>query len=151
MLHFRSQLFECQSVNRHGLQALTRDRLADARALLRLRRYSAAYYVAGYAVECALKSCIAKRIARHDFPDKKLINDSYTHDLARLMSIAELKDGLDAARAADKTLGINWEIVRDWSEEDRYNLNISKEDALELYSAITIRQTGIMAWLRNHW
>jgi hypothetical protein len=67
------------------------------------------------------------------------------------MSIAELRDGLEAARAADKSLGLNWEIVRDWSEEDRYNLNISKEDALELYSAITMRQTGSMAWLRNHW
>jgi hypothetical protein len=107
--------------------------------------------MAGYAVECALKSCIAKRINRHDFPNKKLINDSHTHDLAKLMSIAELKDGLETARAADKSLGLNWKIVRDWSEEDRYNLNISKEDALELYSAITMRRAGIMAWLRNHW
>jgi len=67
------------------------------------------------------------------------------------MSIAEVRDGLEAARAAGKSLGLNWEIVRDWSEEARYNLNISKEDALELYSAITMRQTGIMAWLRSHW
>jgi hypothetical protein len=107
--------------------------------------------MAGYAVECALKSCIAKRICRHDFPDRKLINDSYTHDLGKLISIADLKSGLEAARALDKNFGLNWEIVRDWSEEDRYNLNISKEDARELYSAITMRRTGIMAWLRNHW
>lgn len=36
-----------------------------------------AYYLAGYAVECALKSCIARRTQEHDFPDKKLANDSH--------------------------------------------------------------------------
>jgi HEPN domain-containing protein len=138
-------------MNRRGLQVLTRDRLADTRALLRARRYAAAYYMAGYAIECALKACIAKRINRHDFPDKKLINDSYTHDLTKLVGIAALKSRLDAAHAADKAFRLNWEVVRDWSEEDRYNPNISRDDARELYSAIIKRRTGVMTWLRSHW
>jgi hypothetical protein len=107
--------------------------------------------MAGYAVECALKACIAKRINRHDFPDKKLINDSHTHDLARLVSIANLKNGLEAAYAADKDFERNWDIVRDWSAEDRYNPNISSEQARDLYNAITERRTGVLTWLRNHW
>lgn len=130
---------------------MTRDRLTDARTLLRAHRYCAAYYMSGYAVECALKSCISKRINRHDFPDKKLINDSYTHDLAKLVSTADLKGMLELAYAADKDLERNWEIVRDWSAEDRYNPNISKKQARDLYSAITERPAGVLTWLRNHW
>jgi hypothetical protein len=67
-------------MNRHGLQALTRDRLVDPRTLLREHRYSAACHMAGYAVECALKSCIAKRTNGHNFPYNKLVNDSYGDD-----------------------------------------------------------------------
>jgi hypothetical protein len=118
---------------------------------LRAHRYSAAYYMAGYAVECALKACIAKRTKRHDFPDKKIANDSYTHDLTRLVGIAGLESELDAVHASDKTFERYWRVVCRWSEEDRYNLSISNEDALELYNAITTRRSGVMTWLRNHW
>jgi HEPN domain-containing protein len=138
-------------MNRLTFQALTRDRLADARALLRAHRYCAAYYIAGYAVECALKSCIARQINRHDFPDKKVVNDSYTHDLSKLIGTADLKARLEVAYSGDKDLERNWEIVRDWSAEDRYNPNISRDDAHELYRAITERQVGVLTWLRNHW
>jgi len=107
--------------------------------------------MAAYAVECALKSCIAKQINRHHFPERKLVNDSYTHDLARLISTADLKSVLELASAVDKDLEHNWEIVRDWSTEDRYNPNISRKQARELYSAITERPAGVLTWLRNHW
>jgi hypothetical protein len=69
-----------RNMDRRGLQALTRDRLMDARALLRAHRCSGAYYMAGYAVECALKACIAKRTNGHNFPYNKLVNDSYGDD-----------------------------------------------------------------------
>lgn len=138
-------------MNRRAFQTLTRDRLADARALLRSHRYRAAYYIAGYAVECALKACIARHTKQHDFPEKKLVNDSYTHDLMKLVDVARLADTLSAAHLSDKNFALNWDVVRDWSEGDRYNLDISKEDARELYRAITRRRTGIMTWLRNYW
>jgi hypothetical protein len=77
----------------------------------------------------------------------------YTADLPHdsLGCRYRLQDVLEAAQTMDKNFEANWEIVLDWSEEARYNLNISREDALELYSAITMRRTGIMTWLRNHW
>jgi hypothetical protein len=118
---------------------------------LRAHRYCAAYYIAGYAVECALKSCIAKRTNRHDFPDRKLVNDSHTHDLAKLVSIAELKGVLEAANVADKDFGHNWDIVKDWSEQDRYNPDISRAKACELYDAITERRTGVLTWIKSYW
>lgn len=58
-------------MNKKILQALAEARVADARALLNAKRFDAAYYLAGYAIECALKACIAKRTRRHDFPDKE--------------------------------------------------------------------------------
>jgi HEPN domain-containing protein len=138
-------------MNRSELRALTRDRLADARALLRAGRYSGTYYLVGYAVECALKACIARHIRRHDFPSRKLANDSYTHDLVKLVSTADLKDRLDAARAHDEAFKLNWSIVRDWSEEERYNSDIPRAKAQGLYIAITERRTGVMTWIRNYW
>jgi hypothetical protein len=38
--------------------------LQDAEALLQGGRYDAAYYLAGYAVECAIKACIANQTRR---------------------------------------------------------------------------------------
>jgi hypothetical protein len=57
-------------MNRRDLQTLAKIRLKEAQALARLRLYDGAYYLAGYAVECALKACIARRTSRYDFPDK---------------------------------------------------------------------------------
>jgi HEPN domain-containing protein len=138
-------------MNRRDLQDLARVRLAEARALLGNARFPGAYYLAGYAVECALKACISKQFGRHEFPDKKLVNDSYTHDLWKLIGVAGLRADFDATVAASPAFELNWAIVKDWSEEDRYNLSISEAEARDLYSAITSRRTGVMSWLRNHW
>jgi len=45
-----------------------------------------AYYLAGYAVECALKACIAKKTQRHEFPDKRRVDASHTHNLIQLLN-----------------------------------------------------------------
>ena len=47
-------------VDRKDLQELSKVRLKEATALLKLGLFDGAYYLAGYAVECALKACIAK-------------------------------------------------------------------------------------------
>jgi hypothetical protein len=69
----------------------------------------------GYAVECAIKACIAKQIKKHDFPDKKLINDSYVHDLEKLLSASGLKERFRKAMDANPALELNWSIAKDWS------------------------------------
>ena len=138
-------------MNRRDLQDLARERLRDSRALLVKRRYVGAYYLAGYTVECALKACIAKRTKRHDFPDKKIANDSYSHDLATLIGLAGLKAQLESKIRADKTFELNWSVVKDWHVDDRYNLNISAAEARDIYSAISARKAGVMSWIRGHW
>lgn len=58
-------------MDRKGLQELSNVRLKEAKALLKVGMADGAYYLAGYAVECALKACIAKETRRYDFPDKR--------------------------------------------------------------------------------
>jgi HEPN domain-containing protein len=57
-------------MDRKDLRALSRVRLSEARALFKAGLPDGAYYLAGYAVECALKACIAKETQRYEFPEK---------------------------------------------------------------------------------
>ena len=76
-------------MNKTGLEQLADLRLAEAVALLGLMppMPDAAYYLAGYAVECALKACIAKLTDRHDFPDKNFAAKCFTHKAKELVPL----------------------------------------------------------------
>ena len=125
--------------------------MEEARVLLQNGFYSGAYYLVGYAVECALKACIAKQIRRYDFPDRKLVNDSYTHDLERLLGVSGLKEELDSESAGNPVLEENWTIVKDWSEQSRYRSSIPENEARDLFSAVTARRNGVLSWLKRLW
>ncbi|NJR43126.1 MAG: HEPN domain-containing protein, partial [Akkermansiaceae bacterium] len=49
-------------MNQAELRRLAEERVRDAEALLAGGRWEFAYYSAGYAVECALKSCLLARM-----------------------------------------------------------------------------------------
>jgi hypothetical protein len=86
-------------MNRIDFQQIAEIRLQESKALLAAGFPEGAYYLAGYAVECALKACIAKRTQQYDFPDKKLVDKSYTHDVEKLLDAAGLGDLLKKALA----------------------------------------------------
>jgi len=71
-----------------------------------------------------LKACIAKQIKEHDFPDKQLVLDSYTHNLEQLLRISGVKPQFDSRMKADKALEVNWTTVKDWTEAARYDNNV---------------------------
>ena len=119
--------------------------------LLKNDCYAGAYYLMGYAVECALKACIARQVKEHDFPDKKVVNDSYTHDLEKLLNVSELKNELEKETRANATLQKNWAVVKEWSEESRYDLNFTKADARDFCEACTDCQNGVLTWLKKQW
>ena len=95
-------------VDRNDLRALSRVRLSEAKALLRAGLPDGAYYLAGYAVECALKACIAKDTQRYEFPEKKRVEASYTHDLRELVRVAGLRNELRASLQADALFQGYW-------------------------------------------
>jgi HEPN domain-containing protein len=139
-------------VNRIDLQRLADDRVLDAEALLNTGRWSTAYYISGYAVECALKACIARRTNLHDFPEKAVAEKAYTHDLTRLLDLAGLKLQLqiDTTAAANPALGVNWQHVKDWSERARYQQK-TETQARTLHQAITDSANGVLPWIKVHW
>ncbi|HET6628345.1 MAG TPA: hypothetical protein VFG91_01070 [Woeseiaceae bacterium] len=138
-------------MNRADLQKISQMRRADAHALLSAGRFAGAYYLAGYAVECALKACIAKQIGHHDFPDKKLVNDAHTHDLDKLVRLAGLQPDLESELKKSPDLEINWSVVKEWSEQKRYDRGVSKARAKDLYSACVARKYGVLAWIKKRW
>lgn len=135
-------------VNRKDLQVLVNLRIREAQILFDATEYSGAYYLAGYAVECALKACIAKKSKRYDFPDKKTVIDSYTHDLVTLARLSGLKVELEGQ--TDPDLKKNWDIVLNWSEESRYRL-MGQLASKEMISAIIQRSHGVLPCIKRHW
>ena len=107
-------------MDRAESQSLARERLADAQALFSADRFSGSYYLAGYAVECGLKACVAKRTVAESFPDRELANMVYTHDLKRLARAAELDGAIEQRAHLDADFELSWAIVNAWSEEARY-------------------------------
>jgi len=137
-------------MNRNDLKLLALTRLREAKVLLANGEYSGAYYLAGYVVECALKACIAKRTKRHDFPDKKTVNESWTHILDNLVGLAELKGSLDDEIKNDPLFSQNWANVKRWKEDSRYAINGERE-AVDMVDAISDRKHGVLRSLRLHW
>ena len=125
------------------------ERLGDAQTLLLVGRFSCAYYIAGYAVECALKACIARQTKQDDFPPRDA-GKYYTHDLAKLLDGAALAAHFTAEASRDPSFRSNWAVVKDWAEEARYQSH-SRQQAEELLAAITDGQHGVLQWLRRHW
>jgi HEPN domain-containing protein len=138
-------------MNRSDLQRLSRIRIKEAKLLLDGRCYNGAYYLAGYAVECALKACIAKQTRRHDFPDKKRGDDSYTHDLFKLVKVAKLENELQQEIGANRAFRDNWTTVKKWSEAVRYETAVTEAAVIALHAAITDQKDGVLPWLKKFW
>jgi HEPN domain-containing protein len=137
-------------VDRKDLQQLSRVRLREAKALLNVGFFDGAYYLAGYAVECALKACIAKETRRHEFPDKKRAESSYTHSLPALAKLAGLESERVERVEKDPVFQKHWEAVEFWTEQSRYRRH-SPESARKLIMAINDKNHGIISWIRLHW
>jgi HEPN domain-containing protein len=137
-------------MNRIGFQEIAELRLLESKLLLDAGFPEGAYYLAGYAVECALKACIAKRTREHDFPEKSFVNESYTHNLKDLLRLALLKNELDVAIQANSVMDDNWTVIQSWSEASRYQRKTNQE-AEALLRAIEDQSGGLLPWVRQRW
>ncbi len=137
-------------MNKTELENLAAIRIKEANVLLTADCYEGAYYLAGYALECLLKAHIAKQVREFDFPNKKLANDSYTHKLTDLVITAGLKQTLTEQENNNEQFKLNWAVVINWSEESRYKSTITKEEAQDIFNAITDDESGILLWLKKY-
>jgi hypothetical protein len=101
-------------------------------------------------VECALKACIAKQTQRHDFPEKKRVDASYTHSLKELVRVANLEDLRRHLASTEPQFDENWGIVEAWSGQSRYATH-PMERARQLLDAIADPNHGVIKWIRRYW
>lgn len=146
-------------MNRAELHQRANDWVAGAETLLAAGQWSLAYYLAGYAVEFALKACVLSRMIETGvvFREQVVIGgkarkweakDFRTHNFAELIDLAGLRAELDANRQADTTFAGHWSTVSKWTSEARYEAKL-EADARELVSAVADPQHGVLAWLRT--
>src|SRR6266851_3330343 len=81
---------------------MAEERIKDAKALLDGGRWEFAYYAAGYAVECALKSCVLARMIHTAwvFQEKWDAKQCLTHEFDKLIDLAGLHNELNNKLAA---------------------------------------------------
>lgn len=135
---------------------MAEERLKDAKTLIDGSRWEFAYYAAGYAVECALKSCVLARMIHTAwiYEEKWEAKSCLTHEFGKLVQLAGLKDQRDidlkASAAAGGELAANWTTAERWKVTSRYEAKTEAE-ARELYAAIADEPYGVLRWIRTYW
>jgi hypothetical protein len=138
-------------VHRLELRVLAELRIAEAQRLMQAPPMpDGAYYLAGYAVECALKACIARLTNQGDFPDKQFAQECFTHSVEQLVRASGLKAERDADASANPGLEANWSVVKDWTVESRYERS-SEAEAMALLEAVTDATNGVLPWIKARW
>lgn len=138
-------------MNRSLFKKLSTSRLKEAQTLLKKGHYSGAYYISGYVIECALKACIARKTRKGDFPlDRKSLDNIYTHELEKLIKGAELEIKFNDQIKADKIFNSYWGVVKDWSEDARYEEHQRKK-AEDMIRSITDTKKGVLQWIQKYW
>ncbi|GLS28786.1 HEPN domain-containing protein [Neomesorhizobium albiziae] len=137
-------------MERAVLQALAKAKLRDAELLFQNERYSNAYYLFGYAVEIAIKSRISSVFRPDTIPDRKFVQDIYSHDLNKLIALAGLSAELTESRAASPVFDGHWSAVSDWNESSRYDM-IDVFAATAMRNAMVDADQGIFRWLQERW
>jgi HEPN domain-containing protein len=132
---------------RQDFQLLSTVRVREAKVLARAGLYDGAYYLGGLAIECALKSVIARMTRRYEFPDLRRVNRAYTHNLDDLLKLASLEPRLDAAEPGVRA---SWAKAKLWNVETRYHTGRPAVEVLAFLDAVAGRY-GVQRWLRQYW
>jgi len=136
-------------LTRRDFQVLAELRAKEARVLANNGNEQGAYYLGGYAVECALKACISKQTRRHEFPPKiEYVREAYSHKLTSLLRLAELEEQLERDMKTNPALAANWSVVKSWNEGSRYIASGLK--GKDLYTAIA-GADGVLPWIKHRW
>jgi hypothetical protein len=103
------------------------DRFEDAKCLLENSRFDGAVYLAGYAIEIALKVRLCKENGFTEFPGKhdKIYHKWFSHNLAKLEELSNLN--LTTNYLAE------WSVIQRWTVELRYKQNTQAQQSSEVF------------------
>ncbi|MDB5559329.1 MAG: hypothetical protein JWQ36_2263 [Enterovirga sp.] len=138
------------SYSRLTLQKLAESKLDDAKLLFAHGRCSNAYYLGGYSVELGLKAALTRQIGGETLPDRRFVNDAYTHKPDELVRLAGLLPAIRAELDSNANFASNWGIVSGWEEGSRYE-SVDPFKASAFMSALLEPENGVSQWVRRHW
>ena len=148
--------------SRSDLQKLTKQRLDEANALLSLNFADAAFYLAGYSIECALKAAVCRTLDQNDFyePDRsnkgaryvqdRIFREFKTHNYNDLLVLSGLSAKFELARVSDSLLYSAWTDIEKagWTEQFRYELGTqSRQSVSDFIKAVEI----LIVWISKYW
>ena len=123
------------------LRRVARERLRDAKALLKSKRYDGGVYLCGYALEIALKARICKTLKWTSFPtDKGKYRSFFVHDLDLLLNLSGRETTVKSKCFSE------WNIACTWDPEVRYTA-VGNADESDLSLMIEAVET-LVAQLR---
>jgi len=137
-------------ISKADLEALAETRLGDATHLFQAARYSAAYYLAGYAVEFGIKACIAGLFQANAIPEKGFVNAVHSHKLDELLGLAGIRKQLLDDMKNDAVLSAAWGVASKWNETSRYQI-WDQFAAASMIRAVGDQNHGVLRWLKNRW
>ena len=132
------------------LRALATSRLQEVSALRASGHYAAAWYLAGYVLELALKAVICRNLAVSAYPETALGGRLKTHDTEDLVLLAGLSADLTVA-LLDPEFNQNWLLVSSWDPQYRYQSERTGAQIDELFAAYSDPMNGVFTWLSKRW
>ncbi|MGD0007760.1 MAG: DNA-binding protein [Terriglobia bacterium] len=84
-------------------------------------------------------------------PERKTVEQLYTHRLEGLLNISGAKAGLESRAKADPPFQVNWNTVCDWGETSRYDHSTTETKARDMLLAVTDPSSGVLPWLKTQW
>lgn len=132
---------------RATFKAASLARLRDARALYDAGRYDACIYLAGFALEMALKARVMKHLAIEGYPNDRFFR---THDLDQLLMLS----GLAKRVNGEPVLLTPWSVVADhWDPTSRYDApgKATERIARDVLDAVSDQEGGLVSWLKTRW
>jgi HEPN domain-containing protein len=136
-------------MRKNELLDIAHQKYRDATLLFENGGWSNSYYLYGYAVEILLKARISTFFKPDTIPDKRFVNDVYSHNLDRLADLAQLSDLILKEMQCEQEFARNWTIVREWSEAVRYDI-VSQSKSEAMHIAMTDTKIGVYRWLQQH-
>lgn len=119
------------------LKKIAKSRLQESEILFSNRKYDAAVYLCGYAIELALKARICKTLKWTEFPNASVKNPQTfkTHHLITLLALSGIGDKVKSTCLAEWTVvtqGINWDPELRYQKIGSY----TRIDAANMLSAV---------------
>ena len=144
-------------MTRPEFQQIALLRLDEAETLLIQGKYDGCCYLAGYALELALKAVICNRMDNDSFFDilkSETARAFKIHNLAELVILAGLSKEYKELNIKNSILLSNWEYIKNdikWSEQLRYQVGLTEIQAKTMITAINDPLNGILEWIKKYW